>query len=184
MMPRNFYTKERKEAKLCAYCDRPGYRFRANRWQCELHFRADTMRNTALSKGKESPSFNVLSGMLEKAQADGLKCLCGTQMQMTGKRGEQHTISMQHDRSGAIRLICMLCNQRHNDCPGDTFYDLPKDSWRCSRCNEVKKRTEFYPNMRPAYCKVCSNQLSRKVWKERGYSGKYTRKWRAERARG
>jgi hypothetical protein len=169
----------------CFKCDRPAHRFRMRKWICTIHNRIDTMRNCARAKKKYVPTHEELWAMIQDLIARDMKCeVCQTVMQWHGKRGSLTTVSLQHDRSGKLRLICMLCNQRHDDMPGDTFYDLPPGHWPCPKCKKVLPAADYYPNKRPAYCKLCSNAISKAMWALHGkrYTANYLRK-KAQRAK-
>lgn len=161
--------KRRTADKLCSQCSEPGFRYRGERWLCVIHNRIDTMRNSARASGQYVPTNEELACLVKDLISRGMQCeSCTRVMQWAGKNGEGTTVSIQHDRSGRIRLICMLCNVRHDDLPEDTFYELPPNSWRCVGCKTVKPLTEFYPNKVGCVCKPCRKELNRKMWSRFG----------------
>jgi hypothetical protein len=98
-----------------------------------------------------------------------MKCeACGVETQWAGVKGSMSTISLQHDRSGKLRLICMGCNQRHDDLPGDTFYDLPANHWHCAGCKRVLPLTAFYPDKVGGRCRKCLVDVRRRNWAKNG----------------
>lgn len=159
----------RFHSKKCSKCGRVGHRFRGDRWLCVIHHRMDTMRATAKAKGKSVPSWAELDALFTDLILRSLRCeVCDLAMRWAGRRGALDTVTLQHDRSGRVRLICMLCNQRHDDLPGDSFYELPPRSWRCSRCETVKPLTEFYKNRTGGVCKACRKIVNKAMWAKFG----------------
>jgi hypothetical protein len=172
-MKRAAKVKRTKAERICSKCDCPGFRWRGERWLCIFHHRFDTMITASRTCGKTVPTERQLWAMAVPIITNGMKCpSCDVVMQWTGNR-QSHTISLQHDRSGALRLICMLCNQRHDDLPGDTFFELPKDHWRCPRCEQVLPLTAFYKDRAGGCCKVCRKKLNREMW------AKFGKQWQA-----
>jgi len=151
----------------CSKCGDPGFRFRGERWLCSIHNRMDTMRTAARSAGKYVPTEDELTTLFRDLTARGMKCeTCGVVMPLHGDR--RATVSLQHDRSGRLRLICMTCNSRHDDLPGDSFYDLPPDSWRCSRCEQVLPLARFYKGRAGGCCIDCRKKLNAQMWAAHG----------------
>lgn len=89
-----------------------------------MHRRFNQMRGSAKSSGKYVPEISELRALAKRLFK--MECPCCLQA-MTWRRvkGISNVITLQHDRSGSIRLICFRCNVRHGSLPGDSFYDLP-----------------------------------------------------------
>lgn len=170
--------KRRVKDKICSKCFRPGYRFRGERWLCVIHHRFDCIKTSAKSSGKTVPTNEQLKELANELIQNNMKCEpCGAKMQWVKESGGLNTVSLQHDRSGRFRFICLKCNSRHDDLPGDTFYDLPKGHWRCPHCKEIKPLTDFYTNsadkIHGGCCKSCRKILNKKMWSI------YGKKWAA-----
>ncbi len=126
---------------LCAWCVRPATRKHGSAWFCARHYRFQQMRATAKRHGKSVPSYETLEML-----AQCLECVgCGRAMHWLiadGPRARQ--VTLQHDRSGAIRFLCLGCNTSHSVHPGDEFYNIPPDHKRCPRCGDVKACASFF----------------------------------------
>ncbi len=149
-----------KPASECSKCSMPAEKFRAHRKVCSMHNRFDTMQNCARFKGKEVPTWGRLEVMASALFMDGMKCFyCRVEMVWAGRRGQNNVVSLQHDRDGTIRFLCLLCNNRHDDFPGDTFYQAPVGHFFCPRCERVLPPECFYrrrsDGKRKSYCKEC-----------------------------
>jgi hypothetical protein len=130
------------------------------------------MQCNARAAGKYVPTRAELESLAKTLIAKGMKCApCGTIMQWKGSRSETHTVSLQHDRSGRIRLICRRCNSRHDDFPGDTFYKTPVGFAHCHRCKTTKPLADFYPERAGSCCKPCRKALNKEMW------AKYGKQW-------
>lgn len=147
-------------------CSRAGCRAKATRGlgnarYCSPHYRFATMRTKAKADGKAVPTWEQLEALLTK---NGMVCKpCGRTMNWHAKDGADTVLTLQHDRSGAFRFICLSCNTRHAAQPGDSFYDIPQGSRRCSKCLQVKPESDFYGdasgrwNDKKSTCKTCSD---------------------------
>lgn len=164
----------------CSQCNESGYRFQGRRWLCILHYKIEMMRSSSTATGKYRPSVAELEALFVALKADGMRCpVCRTELVLIRKdiKAEWHkAISIQHDRSGAVRLICQLCNTRHDDFPGDEFYDLPAGHKRCPTCKNIKPFSAFYKLRKDgdslqSYCKECRKLLNARMWK------KFAKKW-------
>jgi len=151
--------------KRC-HCKRPGYRFRGKRWQCVIHFRLDTMRACAKAAGKKIPTVAELGQMFDGLRKRGMRCeACNVRMRWAGRTSDTNTVSLQHDASGRLRLLCRRCNSRHGQMPGDLFYELVgTDRWYCARCETVKPLSDFYKNRAGSCCKPCRKKLNKEMW--------------------
>lgn len=168
-MKQRYTPTTRKKSAICSKCSNPGFRFRGERWLCVTHNRFDTMRTCAKSKGKYVPTHGELERLAGRLIANGMKCeACGCKMNWHSEASRKKTVSLQHDASGAVRLICMSCNSRHGNLLGDSLYSLPKDHWRCPKCEIVKPLSEFYKNRVGSCCKMCRKKLNAEMWKRFG----------------
>jgi hypothetical protein len=125
---------------------------------CDRHYRFASMRASAKRDGKSVPSWDEL----ESLTPNGLLCLCGRTMNWRAKDGASTVITLQHDRDGKHRLICLACNTRHAQHPGDSFYQLPAGHKRCQDCSRVLPVEAFSldrsrPIGRKSYCRECAN---------------------------
>lgn len=118
------------------------------------------MRATARNRRKSVPSVSELRALFA-ALDDGRCPECGVVMRLSGVGGE--TVTLQHDRSGAFRLLCRRCNTRHASFPGDSFYDRDDTKRRCPDCEQIKPLQDFAVDRRncsvvkrKTYCRPCS----------------------------
>jgi len=117
-------------------CVEPKFKFK----YCLMHYRFSNMKSRACASRKYSPAMKEL----EKLVPLGMICpSCDRSMVWSTGTVTSNLITLQHDRNGTVRLICMACNSRHSRFEGDEFYDLPKDSKRCHLCKVVKPLEEF-----------------------------------------
>lgn len=168
-------------------CSRQGcadlaVRHLGNARYCVRHYRFATMRARARRDGKSVPS----PAELERLLPLNMVCApCGRTMNWLSNDGRSTVISLQHDRDGALRLICRACNTRHAHHPGDSFYELRAGERRCSSCRTVKPETDFYKatsgrwNHRMSRCKACMDEATRK--RRRENRGRYNAEMRAYR---
>jgi hypothetical protein len=116
------------------------------------------MRATARQFSKIAPSFD----WLESAVPRGMICpVCDRRMVWRGKGSR--VITLQHDRSGEMRLMCKQCNTRHAKMPGDSFYSLPKDHKYCPECKTAKTLDSFWRDITRwrgvfTYCIPCGKK--------------------------
>ncbi len=160
---------DRYSTKICAKCSEPGFRFRGDRWLCIIHHRIDCMKTAARTKGKAEPTAEQLEAMFATVAANGMKCPhCGEIMVMHGKP-RSSVVSLQHNRDGSVQLLCMLCNSRHDDMPGDTFYSIPITHKRCPQCKAVFPRSEFWrlKHRLQTKCKECKRTENNAWWDKR-----------------
>lgn len=140
-------------------CKEPAFKTR----YCVKHYRFHNMKSRACTSRKRSP----LMAELELLVPVDMVCPpCGRKMNWLYEDGRSTVITLQHDRSGEVRMICMACNVRHSRNPGDSFYKLRPDQWRCAVCKKIKDRSEFVRvGNRIGACLPCHNQRGKK-WKE------------------
>lgn len=135
-------SKKPKNWKLVAgLCQRGGCKRAAvARRLCVKHYRFTSMRQVAHRTKKRAPSFSEM----DKLVPSGMICPpCGRRMNWAKKEGAGTVITLQHDRSGRLKMICMSCNSRHARFKGDTFYKIQPDERKCSLCGKLKHFTEF-----------------------------------------
>lgn len=134
--------------------------------------RLQRMRLNAKRRGLPVPSIEEIV----RAVPSGMVCfVCQRHMNWALKDGRSTVATLQHDRSGAFRIICQGCNSKHSDLPGDTFYDLPAGHKFCQGCKVVKPVDEFSVDRskvggRKYQCKVCRREHYRKnadYWRQR-----------------
>lgn len=153
--------------KTCAHCDQPAEKRRNEGHYCLLHYRIKQMRDDAAVDRKLIPSRTELEELFNGLLLSGMRCsICGQTMAMLKTpRRMKSTVTLQHDRSGAFRLICLSCNVKHQFMPGDEFYQRPDGHKRCTQCGEVKPHEQFYrrpaqPDGLRSECKKCSSRLA------------------------
>lgn len=157
-------------AKLCSKCDEQGHRFQGERWLCVRHYRLGQMIYQAQRRGKYAPTPDELAALVREAEAAGMVCPhCKRQMNWAAKpRGYSTVVSLQHDRSGKLRLLCLGCNSRHQSFPGDTMYDYPPDWQFCPECQKAKPGDQFFRSQRTgrriSYCKPCQSKKNAAKW--------------------
>lgn len=131
------------------------------------------MRIEAKREGKSVPSTRDI----EQLASGGMFCYaCGDEMFWhisMSPCGRKKVASLQHDRSGTVRLLCVGCNSRHQHMPGDSFYSLePGYKW-CRRCKRVLLLSKFsvygsdsrHSGQVYSYCKSCNRERSKKYRK-------------------
>lgn len=161
--------QHRRDNQLCSKCGIPGDVQRsAGYWLCQVHFRIQCMRDSAKCKGKTIPTFEQLESMAADVTARGRHCgCCGVLMAWRGSKGQRNVVSLQHDRSGAFRFICLDCNFQHRNFPGDTFYDYPIGWKYCPKCDTVKPPDCFYVRgngLLKSYCRDCKHVIAKREY--------------------
>lgn len=143
----------------CYRCELPPVVKRNHSWMCQKHLTLANMRTNCRSKKKKCPSPEELDAIIPS----DMKCPhCLRAMAWCRKESDKtNFITLQHNRSGSIQILCMRCNSRHLAAPGDSFYEIPDDHKFCCRCQTVKPRTEFHfradrPGGNTSYCKPCN----------------------------
>ncbi len=127
----------------------------------ERRARFQQMRVHAKQHGKAVPSYEELSRM-----ARSMKCFCGVQMVWTSKEDKRRVVTLQHDRSGKMRLLCRSCNTRHAFHEGDHFYQVPTGKKWCGGCREYRALSLFCKSKDrttgvSAYCRPCRSEKHR-----------------------
>lgn len=150
-------------------CKRIGCRGIAfKRGYCVMHHRLNNMRSRAISSRKYSPKFAELEALVPP----GMKCQpCGRAMIWYAGTVVSNLITLQHDRSGTIRLICQGCNSGHAWVEGDRFYEIGPGKRQCGLCKAIKPVSEFVKQKlgasgirRSGRCLQCHNAWC-KQWK-------------------
>ncbi len=112
---------------------------------CIKHYRLFDMRQKAKKKGKTVPSYDVLNALLEDLLPEMLCPVCNCAMGWRLKEAGGRVLTLQHDYSGAFKLICLSCNIRHSKYPSDEFYTIGKTHKYCSGCDKMLPRISFGP---------------------------------------
>lgn len=150
----------------CKWCDAEAARKQGRVWLCQKHYRFQQMRVRAKSSKKTVPSYELLE-ILYRSLIDNRCPCCAMKMNLLGRDGMKNVLTLQHDRGGGMRLICLSCNTRHQHYDGDSFYSRNPDVHPCRDCGRVLQKSEFWPDRsRPLgikpYCKGCSNARLKK----------------------
>lgn len=150
--------------KKCPLCEQDAVRKVGRGLACLLHYRIKHMRYTARQAGKSVPTIKELESLF--ASLDGMKCPhCRGQMRLHSGGGPAtgDVVSLQHDRSGAVRLLCLSCNAKHALYEGDSFYGLPvnPDAKACTRCREIKPIGSFRLQRKRvrSLCRQCEHEV-------------------------
>lgn len=153
---------ELRPMKKCSLCDSEATIFFKQTNVCELHYRFKQMRYDAQASGKTVPPAGEIERLLYEMRDSGMVCPCCLRRMNWHRSGGHSTIvSLQHDHSGAFRLICLGCNVKHQHVPNDGFYSIPPTHKYCRRCKTVLPLTDYYPKREYAsgvcsWCKKCS----------------------------
>lgn len=114
---------------------------RGKSYYCAKHLRLIQMNADAKQNGKQAPSFAELESLIPQ----DMKCsACARTMNWLRTGGMSTQVTLQHDRSGQIRLICFGCNTRHASLPGDLLYEIPKGHRYCPGCHLIKSESSFW----------------------------------------
>ncbi len=154
----------------CRWCKKKAEASSGTGSYCAKHVRFLRMRTDAKRKGKVVPSYDLLESMVQKLR--DFKCpICSIKMVWLRKESTTRAITLQHDHSGDLRLICFSCNTAHQFIPKDGFYEKPKNTRYCQDCKKFKPLTEFFQDRRltigvKTYCKPCANRRTY-IWRRR-----------------
>jgi hypothetical protein len=126
------------------------------------------MRGGARRAGKAVPDVAVLEQLTRSMICPD----CFTIMVWRQAEDPKRVASIQHYRDGRIAVVCMSCNSRHANMPGDTYQQLPDDHKFCQRCKTVKHKDAFPfasesrggVHGKYAYCHPCALDRSNQ-WK-------------------
>jgi hypothetical protein len=107
--------------------------------------RIKQMRKGSRRNYGSAPSAEEFAVLVKAIQDDKMRCpVCRRTMNWLLSEGTATVVTIQHDRSGRVRLLCKGCNSRHAQHPGDSYYAVPADHKRCPACEKVKPRCDFY----------------------------------------
>jgi hypothetical protein len=118
---------------------------------CAKHYRFHNMRDGCRMRGVSKPSYEELEALAQRDFADGLCSICRRPLKWR-TRNFRDLVTLQHDRSGKLRLICLVCNQHHKTFPGDSYFDTPHLRW-CRLCNTAQPPENFSSIGR---CRTCT----------------------------
>jgi hypothetical protein len=122
-----------------------------------MHYRISSMRSRAKRDGKTVPTRSEIEGM-----AATMVCIgCSRRMNWLRSEGASTQATLQHDRDGGVRLLCLACNTRHAQHPGDTFYGVASNEKWCPDCDQILPKGSFAKDRsRPvglkSYCRPCA----------------------------
>lgn len=142
----------------CAWCEQPSHIRQGRLMLCVKHYRLASMRSRAARDGKAVPSWPEIEALVPEP----FVCrFCQRTMTWLREGGASQQATLQHDRDGGLRIICLACNTRHAQHPGDSFYSLPDGHKRCPACFMVLPLVDFAldrsrPVGRKSYCRPCS----------------------------
>ena len=125
------------KTKKCKWCGEDVFRLRL----CKKHYRFYQMRIVAKRHGKTVPSYEALELLWNKSK--GVCEGCGRAVNWLSNEGHSTVITLQHDRSGRIRLLCLSCNTRHASFEDDTFYDQDPNMKTCPCCKRSLPLDQF-----------------------------------------
>ncbi len=151
--------------RTCLKCLEPAIVTSRGKFLCLRHHRFKNMIAKATWNQKAVPTEECLERLFKK---QGMICPdCGCTMLWSSKDQKDRVMSLQHYRSGEFGLVCVSCNSRHRDMPGDTYCDMPKDHKRCPDCKKVKPFTDFTVDISKtgrtkirSRCRPCASQAT------------------------
>ena len=118
----------------CIWCEIEAFRKQGHIWLCKKHYRFQQMRVSAKHNGKPVPSYEWLEDTWNALQG---KCpICQREINWLSSDGTSTVITLQHDRCGNLRLLCLSCNTRHASFCGDSFYSADPTKRVCPRCRK------------------------------------------------
>ena len=153
---------------------------------CVQHYRFENMRIGARVAKKYVPTRKELKLLVPK----NMVCVgCERTMSWSSLGGGSTIVTLQHDRDGTLRLICLRCNVRHSRQPGDSFYKIPIGYWRCCRCKKIKLRSDFITARNKngsrsiQACRVCSAAKTKR-WRQKNskHCSQYRKRAKQKRA--
>jgi RNase P subunit RPR2 len=154
----------RAGGQLCA-CGEPSHKRQGNRHLCAMHYRIANMRARAKRDGKVVPATSRVEALASDMACSG----CRRVMHWLREDGASLQATLQHDRDGTIRVLCLGCNTRHAQHPGDSFYSLKPEEKFCAKCCRFLPAHDFTRDRsRPiglkSSCRACSAKLH-KEWR-------------------
>jgi len=149
----------------CKWCKKKAHVKQGSVWLCKKHYRFMQMRVNAKRNKKTVPPYEELEKILLP------NCpVCKRKFNWLSKEGAQTVITLQHDRSGAFRFLCLSCNVRYASFKDDSFYSQSPKTKICPKCKKEKPWSEYHTDNsarwknKKTYCKDCS-YLIMKNWK-------------------
>ena len=150
--------------KTCSTCKKTAVIKQGNQWLCEKHYRFGQMRSCAKRHGKKVPSREELDMMIP----DPFSCqVCNKPMNWRSKDGTSTVATLQHDRAGTMRIICLSCNSRHASFKDDSFYQHDQSKRSCPRCKQSLELVQFCKDESGrwkslnTYCRTCRTEMHR-----------------------
>lgn len=167
----------------CAWCKSPAHIRQGRILLCEAHYRLSSMKIRAKRDGKVAPSVKELEALVPSPFVCGG---CKRPMNWLQKHGASTQATLQHDRNGTLKIVCLACNSKHAAHPGDSFWSVPEGHKRCASCERTLAASDFARDRsRPcglkASCKQCSHSQHTK-WRTDNRDH-YNAKQRENRAR-
>jgi len=164
----------------CKWCNSIGYKKQGQLYLCKKHYRFQRMRVMEKYNGKEVPSYKYLESLNYK------NCYkCKVKMNWLAKDGRKTMITLQHDRDGTIRFLCMSCNGRHANFKDDkSFYQDNPNKKLCHECGKIKSLKFFHKYIGSfkkvaVYCKKCMRKITKNWYKNnKEKRTKRAKKWR------
>ncbi len=168
----------------CRRCDEVAHIRPKSRWLCKKHYRFTQMRAKCKTLGKRMPSYEWLE--LESGRINDKCPSCHRIMNWLKGDGVATVVTLQHDRSGEMRLLCLSCNTRHAYYPDDMFYQRDEAQKWCPRCKQelaldnfkTKKRKSQWLD-RETYCIQC-NRDRQADWASKQARRKRQAKWQSK----
>ena len=160
-------------------CTNDGFRLGRSGLKCELHHRISRMRRGCTQRNLHAPSEQELESLFNTL--DKMRCpVCGDKMQLMPE-GRKGLVTIQHDRDGNVRLLCLACNVRHSDYPADTFYEKHQSEKWCNHCRQFRPLSRFncdihHKNGKRSWCKDCDNKAALTRYYARGRKKRRERK--------
>jgi hypothetical protein len=131
-------------------------------WVCDKHGRFIQMRFSSRYRNKKVPTFEELEEL-----SKSLNCpKCQKEMVWRSPKGlNPDLVTIQHDRSGKVKLLCHGCNSKHSHLSDKVFYHLKLTEKYCNRCEKVKLKSEFWPARNTTdkcqtYCIPCMKKIN------------------------
>ena len=138
--------------KRFCFCNRRAVIVQGHQSLCPKHYRFQQMRSKAKVTAKKVPTKAELESLIPK----DFKCpVCKRDMNWLQRNGADTVITLQHDRNGKVRLLCLSCNVRHASFGGDSFYSHDQTKRVCPSCRNLLPFSEF-----------CTDRTAR--WKSKG----------------
>ena len=147
---------------ICKWCGDEVFRKQGRIWLCKKHYRFQQMRVRAKSRGKAVPSYDWLEEQWRSIK--GSCPVCHRDVNWLSKEGSATVLTLQHDRNGDMRLLCLSCNVRHASFEDDSFYETDPNRRICPRCRRSLPWGAFCADNnsrwknKKSYCRQCSTK--------------------------